>query len=175
MPEALRPARARVAQAALADEDEKRCACPGVTCVFMNDGREAAGSPSFRFGPLPPGGAIFPEICGPGIWISPVDCLYLPRDLRTIVPWSCQAGMAENPVTSCSFFLTNSEDEDEALSRCQEHYNTVPTTVYYCSYNSIILFSPLFRKGGRTLKWSESCPILRKEKRKSTGNGIPNP
>ena len=47
MPEALRPARARVAQAALADEDEKRCACPGVTCVFMNDGREAAGSPSF--------------------------------------------------------------------------------------------------------------------------------
>ena len=48
MPEALRPARARGAQAALADEDEKRCACPGVTCVFMNDGREAAGFPSFR-------------------------------------------------------------------------------------------------------------------------------
>ena len=70
MPEALRPARARVVQAALADEDEKRCACPGVTCVFMNDGREAAGSPSFRFGPLPPGGAIFLEICGSGIWIS---------------------------------------------------------------------------------------------------------
>ena len=93
MPEALRPARARVAQAALADEDEKHCACPGVTCVFMNDGREAAGFPSFRFGPLPPGGAIFPEISSSKIWISSGVCLHLPRGLRATVPWSCQAGM----------------------------------------------------------------------------------
>lgn len=62
MPEALRPARARVVQAALADEDEKRCACPGVACVFMNDGREAAGAPSHRFGPLPPGGVQLEDL-----------------------------------------------------------------------------------------------------------------
>lgn len=36
---------------------------------------------------------------------------------------------AVNPVASYSFFLTNLRTEDEALSRCQEHYNTVPTTV----------------------------------------------
>lgn len=123
MPEALRPVRARVAQAALADEDEKHCACPGVTCVFMNDGREAAGFPSFRFGPLPPG----------GVQLEDLD--FFGR-LLTFAPWpsgnrpmACQAGMAVNPVASYSFFLTNLRTEDEALSRCQEHYNTVPTTV----------------------------------------------
>lgn len=81
--------------------------------VFMTDGRGAAGFPCFRLCPLPPGDAIFPEICGPGIWISPADFLYLARDLRAIVPRSCQAGMAVNPVTSYFFFLTNSEDSGQ--------------------------------------------------------------
>ena len=131
MPEALRPARARVAQAALADEDEKRCACPGVTCVFMNDGRETAGSPSFRFGPLPPDGTIFPEICGSEIWISSGVCLL------TFAPWPSGNRPMAMPSRDGSepgsvlffFFLTNLRTEDEVLSRCQEHYNTVPTTV----------------------------------------------